>query len=143
MACNFGWKRKKDGLRRFRESYWEVNRKNGKSVIAAGIGLAMFAADNEFGAEVCSGSTTEKQAWEVFRPARLMAMRSPMLLEAAGIEANASNLKKPGDGSRFEPIIGNPGDGASPSCSIVDEYHEHDSDALYTTMLTGMGARRQ
>ena len=143
LACTFGWKRKKDGLRRFRESYWEVNRKNGKSVVAAGVGLAMFAADNEFGAEVYSGATTEKQAWEVFRPARLMAMRSPMLLEAAGIEANASNLNKPADGSRFEPIIGNPGDGASPSCSIVDEYHEHDSDALYTTMLTGMGARRQ
>jgi phage terminase large subunit-like protein len=103
----------------------------------------MFAADNEFGAEVYSGATTEKQAWEVFRPARLMAMRSPMLLEAAGIEVNASNLNKPGDGSRFEPIIGKPGDGASPSCSIVDEYHEHDSDALYTTMLTGMGARKQ
>lgn len=143
LACTFGWRRKKDGLRRFRESYWEVNRKNGKSVIAAGVGLTMFCADNEFGAEVYSGATTEKQAWEVFRPARLMAMRSPMLLEAAGIEVNASNLNKPGDGSRFEPIIGNPGDGASPSCSIVDEYHEHDSDALYTTMLTGMGARKQ
>lgn len=143
LACTFGWKRKKDGLRRFRESYWEVNRKNGKSVIAAGVGLSMFAADNEFGAEVYSGATTEKQAWEVFRPARLMALRSPMLLEAAGIEVNASNLNKPGDGSRFEPIIGNPGDGSSPSCSIVDEYHEHDSDALYTTMLTGMGARKQ
>lgn len=143
LACTFGWKRKSDGLRRFRESYWEVNRKNGKSVIAAGVGLSMFCADNEFGAEVYSGATTEKQAWEVFRPARLMVKRSPDLIEAAGIEVNASNLNKPGDGSRFEPLIGNPGDGASPSCSIVDEYHEHDTDTLYTTMLTGMGARRQ
>ncbi|MFG6765197.1 terminase TerL endonuclease subunit, partial [Burkholderia pseudomallei] len=40
-------------------------------------------------------------------------------------------------------IIGNPGDGASPSCAIVDEDHEHDGAALYETMLTGMGARRQ
>ena len=143
LACTFGWKRKRGGMRRFRESYWEVNRKNGKSVIAAGVGLSMFCMDNEFGAEVYSGATTEKQAWEVFRPARLMVKRSPMLVEAAGIEVNASNLNKPADGSRFEPLIGNPGDGASPSCSIVDEYHEHDSDALYTTMLTGMGARRQ
>lgn len=143
LACTFGWKRKRDGMRRFRESYWEVNRKNGKSVIAAGVGLAMFAADGEFGAEVYPGATTEKQAWEVFRPARLMVKRSPMLIEAAGIEVNASNLNKPADGSRLEPIIGNPGDGASPSCAIVDEYHEHDSDALYTTMLTGMGARKQ
>ena len=40
-------------------------------------------------------------------------------------------------------MIGNPGDGASPHCAIVDEYHEHDSPRLYDTMITGMGARRQ
>lgn len=143
LACTFGWVRKKDGLRRFRESYWEVPRKNGKSVIAAGVGLGMFVADDEFGAEVYSGATTEKQAWEVFRPARLMVKRSPMLVEHLGIEVNAQNMNLPEDGSRFEPVIGNPGDGASPSCSIVDEYHEHQTASLYETMLTGMGARRQ
>ena len=143
MACTFGWKRKSDNMRRFVESYWEVNRKNGKSVIAAGVGLAMFTMDGEFGAEVYSGATSEKQAWEVFRPARLMVKRTPMLMEAAGIEVNASNLSKPADGSRFEPLIGSPGDGSSPSCAIVDEYHEHDTDELYTTMQTGMGARKQ
>lgn len=143
IACTFGWKHKKSGLRRFRESYWEVSRKNGKSVIAAGIGISMFVLDNEFGAEVYSGATSEKQAWEVFRPARLMVKRSPMLIEAAGIEVNASNMCMQEDGSRFEPLIGNPGDGASPSCAIIDEYHEHDSATLYETMLTGMGARRQ
>jgi len=143
IACTFGWKRKSDDMRRFRESYWEVNRKNGKSQIAAGVGISCFVQDGEFGAEVYSGATTEKQAWEVFRPAKLMVKRSPLLAEAAGIEVNASNMNRPADGARFEPIIGNPGDGASPSCSIVDEFHEHDSDALYTTMLTGMGARKQ
>jgi phage terminase large subunit-like protein len=143
IACTFGWVHKKSGLRRFRESYWEVPRKNGKSVIAAGVGIGMFVADDEFGAEVYSGATTEKQAWEVFRPARLMVKRSPMLVEHLGLEVNAQNLSRPDDGSRFEPLIGNPGDGASPSCAIVDEYHEHDSATLYETMLTGMGARRQ
>ncbi|SPB16516.1 phage terminase [Caballeronia novacaledonica] len=143
LMCTFGWVNNRTSKRRFRESYWEVPRKNGKSVIAAGVGIGMFVLDDEFGAEVYSGATTEKQAWEVFRPARLMVKRSPLLIEAAGIEVNASNMNKPEDGSRFEPLIGNPGDGASPSCAIVDEYHEHDSSALYETMLTGMGARRQ
>ncbi|HDY7487894.1 TPA: terminase large subunit [Vibrio vulnificus] len=143
MAMTFGWKRKADGMRRFRESYWEVNRKNGKSAIAAGVGLSCFVQDREFGAEVYSGATTEKQAWEVFRPARLMVKRTPLLADAAGIEVNASNMNRPSDGARFEPIIGNPGDGASPSCALIDEYHEHDSDNLYATMLTGMGARKQ
>lgn len=143
LACMFGWLRKSDGYRRFREAYWEVPRKNGKSAIAAGVGIAMFTADNEFGAEVYSGATTEKQAWEVFRPARLMVDRSPLLIQAKGIEVNASNLNVPADGSRFEPVIGNPGDGASPSCALIDEYHEHDSAGMYETMLTGMGARKQ
>jgi phage terminase large subunit-like protein len=46
-------------------------------------------------------------------------------------------------GSKFEPLIGNPGDGGKPSCAIIDEFHEHDSSALYDTMKFGMGARRQ
>ena len=143
VCVAFGWVRKGSGLRRFREVYTEIPRKNGKSAISAGVALYCFAADNEFGAEVYSGATTEKQAWEVFRPARLMAKRTPFLLERWGIEVNASNLSIPADGARFEPLIGNPGDGQSPSCAVVDEYHEHDADDLYTTMVTGMGARKQ
>ncbi|AMO58122.1 terminase [Endozoicomonas montiporae] len=143
VASVFGWQHKKGGLRRFREVYTEIPRKNGKSAISAGVGVYMLAADNEFGAEVYSGATSEKQAWEVFRPARLMCKKSPDLLTHFGIEVNAKNLNRPADDARFEPVIGNPGDGASPSCAIVDEYHEHDSDSLFTTMLTGMGARKQ
>ncbi|MGL5798857.1 MAG: terminase TerL endonuclease subunit, partial [Plesiomonas sp.] len=65
------------------------------------------------------------------------------LRDACGIDVTASNLNIPADGSRFEPLIGNPGDGQSPHCAIVDEYHEHADDSLYTTMITGMGARLQ
>ncbi|AOM40015.1 terminase large subunit [Xenorhabdus hominickii] len=144
IVCSaFGWVHKGSRLRRFREVYTEIPRKNGKSAISAGVALYCFTCDDEFGAEVYSGATTEKQAWEVFRPARLMCKRTPLLIEAFGIEVNASNLNRPADGARLEPLIGNPGDGQSPSCAIVDEYHEHDTDDLYTTMLTGMGARRQ
>ncbi|WP_245942679.1 terminase large subunit [Phocoenobacter uteri] len=139
----FGWVRKSDGLRKYRQVYTEIPRKNGKSAISAGVGLYMLCLDGEFGAEVYSGATTEKQAWEVFRPARLMCKKTDLLCSTFGIEVNASNLSRPSDGSRFEPLIGNPGDGSSPSCAIVDEYHEHKDDDLYTTMLTGMGARRQ
>ena len=137
----FGWVRKSDGLRRFREAYVEVPRKNGKSHLAAGVGLYCMVADGVHGAEVYSGATTEKQAWEVFRPARIMAKNTPGLCESFGIEVNASNLLRLRDFARFEPLIGNPGDGASPSCAIVDEFHEHDKPDLYDTMLTGMGAR--
>jgi phage terminase large subunit-like protein len=137
----FGWKRKKDKTRRFREFYGEVPRKQGKSVLAAGTGNYMFTLDGEYGAEVYCGATTEKQAWEVFRPAKLMVNKTPELLEAFGIEVNASNMHRLDDGSRFEPIVGNPGDGSSPHCALIDEFHEHKTPDLYETMVTGMGAR--
>ncbi|MBI9080843.1 MAG: terminase large subunit [Pseudodesulfovibrio sp.] len=143
LVCLFGWKRKSDGLRRFREFYGEIPRKNAKSTLGAIIGLYMFTQDNEGGAEVYSGATTEKQAWEVFRPARLMALKVPGFTSHYGVEVNAKNLNVLDSGSRFEPVIGNPGDGASPHCAIIDEYHEHKTPDLYDTMVTGMGARTQ
>ena len=88
-----------------------VPRKNGKSIIGGGIGVYMLTADGEFGAEVYSGATTEKQAWEVFRPAKLMVERNPELREHYGVDVNASNMCRMEDGSRFEPVIGKPGDG--------------------------------
>jgi phage terminase large subunit-like protein len=139
----FGWKRKKDNLRRFRRVFLLVPRKNGKSAWAAAVGNYMFAGDGEHGAEVYSGATTEKQAWEVFRPARSMAIKRPDLCGHYGISVNASNMHILKNESRFEPLIGKPGDGASPSCAIVDEYHEHDTDQMFDTMETGMGAREQ
>jgi len=143
ICCTFGWLRKKDGLRRFRVLFVIVPRKNGKSALSAGIGLYMLCADDEFGAEVYSGATNEKQAWEVFGPARLMAYRTPALCRKFGVEVNAKNLTRVGDASKFETIIGDPGDGQSPSCSIHDEYHEHADDGQVDTMRTGMGARDQ
>lgn len=143
IVCVFGWLRCKDNTRRFRKVLLLVPRKNGKSAVAAAIGNYMLVADGEHGAEVYSGATTEKQAWEVFRPARLMALKSPQMVSHYGIGVNAKNLHVLSNESRFEPLIGKPGDGASPSCAIVDEYHEHDTDAMYSTMETGMGAREQ
>lgn len=143
LAVPFGWVRKSDGLRRFREIYDEVPRKNGKSILGAIIALYMTFADGEAGAEGYTGATTEKQAWEVFRPAKLMTERSPEFQEHFGIEVNAKRLVSLDSGSWLEPLIGKPGDGASPHCSIVDEYHEHKTSDLYDTMVTGMGARTQ
>ncbi|MDC9623662.1 terminase large subunit [Xenorhabdus sp. XENO-7] len=138
----FGWVHKSTGRRRFSEAYIEVPRKNGKSLIAASVGNYMFCADGEYGAEVYCGATTEKQAWKVFEPALLMVEKLPALRRKFQIKPWAKKMTRP-DGSVFVPVIGDPGDGDSPSCAIIDEYHEHATDALYTTMTTGMGAREQ
>jgi phage terminase large subunit-like protein len=140
----FGWVDKKEPtVRRFTRAMWMTPRKNGKSDNGARLGLAMMADDNEHGAEVYCGATSEKQAWEVFGPARKMAALTPEFQEFYGVEVMKSNLHIPANGSKFEPVIGKPGDGASPSCAIVDEYHEHPDDTLLDTMETGMGARER
>lgn len=144
FVCSiFGWVKRVSRLRRFSLAYMEVARKNAKSQLAACIGLYATTADGEFGAEVYSGATSEKQAFEVFRPALLMMERSPELAQVLGVTVAAAKLSVGADGSRFEPVVRDPGDGASPHVGIVDEYHEHDADALVDTFRTGMGARQQ
>lgn len=139
----FGWLRKDTGFRRYVEVLLLVPRKNGKSAWAAAVGLYMLCCDGEFGAEVYTGATSEKQAFEVFTPARMMALKNPDMCDYFNLEVNASNLNTTKDGGKLEPIIGNPPDGSSPSCAIVDEVHEHKDSRLIDTMITGMGARDQ
>ncbi|HFT7679555.1 terminase large subunit [Citrobacter portucalensis] len=138
----FGWVTKKTKKRRFREAYIRVARKNGKSFFAAGIGTYMFCADGENSAEVYCGATTMAQAKKVFTPARQMADRLPALRSKFNISVWVDSLTRP-DGSLFAPIAGKPGDGDSPHCAIIDEYHEHETDHMYEAMTLGMGARSQ
>jgi len=142
-CASFGWVDKKTKFRRFTEVFVLVPRKNGKSVLAAGTANYMFLADGESGAEIYAGATNEKQAWEVFRPAKQMIEKSPGFKETFGVEIFAKSMFHAESASRFEPVIGKPGDGASPYLAIVDEYHEHDTSDLFDTMVTGMGARDQ
>jgi len=143
LGSIFGWVHRDTGKRRFRVADLFVPRKNAKSTLASVIGNFMLAVDEEFGAEVYSGATSQDQAMEVFRPALLMARATPQFRQKYNVSANASNLAVVETNSKFEPVIGKPGDGASPSCAIVDEYHEHKTSELYDTMQTGMGARKQ
>lgn len=139
----YGWKWADSKKRRFREVYIEVPRKNGKSFYVAGLGVGMLTWEEEYGAEVYCGATTEKQAWEIFRPAKQICEKLPKLRKKYKLDVNAKALTILENGSRFEPVIGNPGDGASPSCGIADEFHEHKTSDLVDTFQTGMGAREQ
>lgn len=144
----FGWVKKDNGKRRFRETYWEIPRKNAKSTMGAIIGNYMFSADGEPGAEIFSGATSLDQAMAVFRPAWMMTKKTPIYkskfgIELGGTDVNPGNIYSMSTGSRFEAVIGKPGDGASVHCGIVDEYHEHANDHLYDCFATGMGSREQ
>jgi phage terminase large subunit-like protein len=144
IVCSiFGWVHKQTGLRRFTEADIFIPRKNGKTVLAALIGHYMFVGDGEPGAEVYTGASSEKQAMEVYSPASKMARRADGFKEWFGITIGKKSMFCLDEGSKFEIVIGNPGDGPSPHCFIHDEFHEQATWAQYETAKTGMMAREQ
>ncbi len=142
MWILFGWY-KTDGTRRFHTSYWEVARKNGKSTLAAIVGLYMLAADGEGGAEIYAAATKRAQAKQVFDEAWRMAKTSPALKKR--LKTPRDNINIPNTASKFEPLgrDADTMDGLNVHCAIVDEVHAHRSDEVWGVLETGMGSRRQ
>jgi phage terminase large subunit-like protein len=129
--------------RRFRRAFIFVPRKNGKTMLAAIIGLIMLTVEAEPGAEVYCGATSEDQADEVFRPAKAMAEQADGFKEHFGIQIMKSSIFRESGLSFFKKLIGKPGEGQSPYCHICDEYHEHPTADQVNTMYTGMKARQE
>jgi phage terminase large subunit-like protein len=138
----FGWRRS-GGTRRFRSAYVEVARKNGKSTLCAGIGLYLFFADGEPGAEVYCAATKRDQARIVFQEAARMRDASPGLSKR--IKKFRDNMHIEGTASKFEPLGSDEDtlDGLNIHGAIVDELHKHKTRAVLDVLDTATGARRQ
>lgn len=144
LALAFGWMRK-DGTRRFREVWWEVPRKNGKSTILAGVGLYLFLHDGEGGAEVYTAATKEEQAKITHSEAIRMVQRSPHLARHIGVRRDELYVPLPGHAEKYVPLgrDSKTMDGLNPHCGILDEVHAHPDRTIYDVLKSGMGARRQ
>lgn len=139
----FGWRRKSDGLRRYRRVRWWEPRKNGKTELAAGVGLALLLGDGEPGAQVFSHATDKSQAAISFGRAGKMVGGSHELSNL--IEPTNTGLYVPASQSVWRPLSGVPKGkhGLNPHGLIGDEAHEWPDSKLHTFLTQGMGARRQ
>lgn len=145
LRIAFGWLRP-DGSRRFRELWFEIARKNGKTLLAAGIGLYLLVADDEPGAEVYVTATTKKQALICHKAARQMVQASPALAKRIKVpKAESANLVYKKLGGKMEILSSDWGsqDGLNPSGDIRDEVHEWKAEELAAKLDTAVGARRQ
>ncbi len=142
--CLFGWKRQ-DGLRRFRRSYIEVPRKNGKSTLAAGIALYMMVADGEPGAEIYSAATKRDQAKISWSEATRMVKASPALSAMIRHYRASDNLSIEATACKFMPLGADADtmDGLNVHCAVVDEVHAHRTRAVVDALDTATSARRQ
>lgn len=139
----FGWMREADHTRRFRTAYNEEARKNGKTTMAAGIGLYLFVGDGEPGAEVYTAATKKDQARIAHSEATRMVKKSPSLRKR--IRIFKDNLSIEGTASKFEPLgrDSDSMDGLNIHGAIVDELHAHKTRDLWDVLETATGARRQ
>lgn len=145
VVCSiFGWKRA-DGTRRFRRAHVELARKNGKTTLAAGIGLYMLTMDDEPGAEIFSAATKRDQAKLCWTEARNMVKATPSLARRIVVSEARSNLAYPAANAKFEPMgrDADTADGPNPHCGIIDELHAHPNRDMVDVLETGVGARLQ
>lgn len=138
----FGWKRE-DGTRRFRTGYLEVPRKNGKTTLAAGLGLYLAFVDGEPGAEVYSAATKRDQARISHTDATQMVARSAQLRKL--VKTVKDNLSSTATGSKFEPLGADADtlDGLNVHGALADEVHAWKGRELWDVLQTATGARRQ
>ena len=139
----FGFIDAETGLRRYREAFFLVGRKNGKSTLLAGLALYMLIADGEGGAEVYSTATKYAQARLLFDEAHNMVKQSPDL--SRHMKKRKTDLYFMPSMSKLQALARNSDtlDGLNASFVIMDELHGVKDRNLYEVMRQSQSARRQ
>ena len=132
-----------DGMRRYKETFFLVARKNGKSSLLSGIMLYMLIADNEGGAQIVSAATKREQANIVFNECLNMVSQSEAL--KSHLKKRKSDLYFPLTFSTMTALSSdsNTLDGLHLHLAVIDELHAVKDRNLYEVLKQGMSARRQ
>ncbi len=131
-------------VRRFRTFYGEQGKGNGKSPMAAGVGINGFVADGELGAEVYFAATKKDQAMIAFRDAVKMRDNSPHLANRIGKSGgvNVWQMYHTPSSSFMKPLSKDGAhSGPRPNVVIIDEYHEQKTADMLEMLEAGFKAR--
>ena len=134
--------KREDGLRQYRRSLLALSRKNGKTQMAAALGLYMAFCD-DMGAEVIVAAGDRSQASLLHTAAKQLLESNPALARRAKIYRNS--IVVPERNASMFCISSEAGTkhGYNPSCVLIDEYHVFPDRELVDVLETGMGARSQ
>lgn len=151
IAQIFGWRWKANDKRIIRKAYVEVAKKNGKTELAAAIGLLMAFFDGEFGAEVYTAANKLEQAKICWGSAaamtRFLKRDSPSFDKTIELHDSFNNSKifSRTQNAKFIPIASDSKtlDGLRPNCAIIDEFHESTDDSVLRNLESGMVNRSQ
>jgi phage terminase large subunit-like protein len=128
-----------DGRRKYRRGLIGLPRKNGKSLLGAGI--ALFGLFDEIGAEVYCVAGDRLQAKIVFGEAKRMVELDAELSSRLRVYRDAIEYSKTGSVLRALSADSSRQEGLNPSLVVFDEVHVQPDDSLWSTMNLGSGAR--
>lgn len=142
VGSMFGWVHRETGLRRFRQVYIEMPRKNGKSTLCGALALVLAFFDNEAGAQVYCAATKRDQAKITWNVAAEMVKGSSL---KSRIDVRVANMNDPASASKLEPLGGDTDslDGLNIHGAILDEIHKYKSSEMIDVIVTATGAREQ
>jgi phage terminase large subunit-like protein len=139
----YGWLQP-DGTRRYREALIYIPRKNGKTILCAGLALHAFFCDDEPGAQIIAAAAERGQAEILRTVATHQVARESVLLEQTEVKNYAMWLKAD-PLTRFKAVSAEAGTkhGMNPHIVTLDELHAQKDRNLVEALRTGMGSRRQ
>lgn len=140
FACILGFKVKATGRRKYTSAFIEVPRKNAKSTVAAILANWFLVMENGQ-QDIYTAAVSRDQARIVFDDARQMCLLSRPLRKRVNIQAH--KVIHPKTNSLLKPLAAKAAtiEGTNPSLAIVDEYHLHPDNGVYSALELGMGAR--
>lgn len=132
-------------IRRYRELYLNVARKNGKTEILAALMLYMLVADGEQGAEGYGFALDVEQASHVYRVAARMVQLSPVLATRLRVLKNSHRIVDEDTASFYAVVASDDAGllGANPHAAYIDELLTQRDRNAYDAIRTGMGTRAQ
>ena len=150
IANLFGWKRRDSFgrlIRRYKELFLFVSRKNGKTPLAAGIGLLVFFLDGEAGQQDYLAAADKEQAGMLFRQMRGMVEGDETLAglcRVYGGNAQAGQAKSlvKSDNSFLRVISADAETkhGGNSHLVIIDELHAQPGRDLVDVLATSMAS---
>lgn len=137
---------KENGFRQYDTAYIEIPKKQGKSELAAGIGLKLTCADEEWAAEVYGAAADRGQASIVFDVAVHMVDQWPALKKKCKLLLATKRIVYKPTNSFYQVLSAEAytKHGINAHGVIIDELHAQPNRELFDVLTHGSGdARRQ
>ena len=129
--------------RKYKTAHISVSRKNGKTTLAAALGLFSLIADGEPASSVIMAANSRDQAHIDFDAASAFARQLDPRKKSLKVLRNEIVFQKNNASLRVISADASTGDGLNPSMVILDELHEAVDSKLFDVLRSGQGFREQ